>query len=68
MACSDCPPSHPTWLVCSNPTCNAQYDDYAGMFHSRLCPKCAKARELQLRAHTAANGRFAGVRTNAPKA
>ena len=67
MACKDCPPPHPEWLVCVNPECNAQYQDYAGLFHSRLCPKCAEKRRVQQQARVAAGQRLAGMRTNAPE-
>lgn len=64
MGCQNCPPSPGSeWLTCSE--CDAKYMDYESMFHSMLCPRCAKIR-IQQRAVAVASQRrlAAGFVTN----
>jgi hypothetical protein len=66
--CTNCPPPVDTgWKNCKNPECKAHYKDYEGLYHSSLCPKCSHARQVAEQFERAAEGRFAGMRTNAPR-
>jgi len=59
MGCSNCPPSSDSeWLTCTE--CDAKYVEYDSMFHSMLCPRCAKIRIQQRALATASQRRMLG--------